>query len=209
MLGCGFLYLFTIFMGFPILLVEGLSTVHENLTHRATKHFLRPVSGRTDYSQMLVQTLRAAGKFRRFRCCIFPHRFFRGRHGGVEKGGGWKTSRMTPLPKRGFGPPLVRYVFHPPLRCQCSVFLYKNQRQSRPEAVLEGSKNFRESAFSGTFSPPIRFAPPHITAQLLWGKVAENPPRKSLAKSPKNSYNRNPGHVLKSGRAKICLPFRN
>ena len=27
---------------------------------------------------------------------------------------GWKTSRMTPLPKRGFGPPLVWYVFHPP-----------------------------------------------------------------------------------------------
>ena len=38
----------------------------------------------------------------------------RGRHGGVEKRGGWKTSRMTPLPKRGFGPP------HPP-QCQCSV----------------------------------------------------------------------------------------
>ena len=43
------------------------------------------------------------------------------RHGGVEKRGGWKTSRMTPLPKRGFGPPLVRYVFHPP---QVSVLCF-------------------------------------------------------------------------------------
>ena len=35
-------------------------------------------------------------------------------HGGLEKGGGRKTSRRTPLPKRSFGPPFVRCVFHPP-----------------------------------------------------------------------------------------------
>ena len=79
--------------------------------------------------------------------------------GGVEKSGGWKTSRMTPLPKRGFGPPSYG-TFSTPLRCQCSVFLYKNPRQSRPEALLEGSKNFRESAFSGTFSSPHTFCTP-------------------------------------------------
>ena len=33
--------------------------------------------------------------------------------GGVEKRGGRKTSRLTPLSKRGFWTPLVRYVFHP------------------------------------------------------------------------------------------------
>ena len=47
---------------------------------------------------------------------------FRGRHGGVEKRGRRKTSPMTPpppTPKNGFGPPIVWYVFHPPLR-RCS-----------------------------------------------------------------------------------------
>ena len=78
----------------------------------------------------------------------------RGRHGGVEKRGRWKTSRMTSLPKGGFGHPLVRYVFHPPQVSVLCFLLYKNPRQSRPEALLDGSKHFRESAFSGTFSSP-------------------------------------------------------
>ena len=79
----------------------------------------------------------------------------------MEKRGGRKTSRMTPLPKRGFvTPPLVRYVFHPPQVSVLCFFLYKNPRQSRSEALLGGSKNSRGSAFSGTFPPPIRFAPP-------------------------------------------------
>ena len=34
--------------------------------------------------------------------------------GGWKKEGGGKPHELTPLPKRGFGPPLVRYVFHPP-----------------------------------------------------------------------------------------------
>ena len=96
----------------------------------------------------------------------------RGRHGGVKKRGGWKTSRMTPLPKRGFGPPLVRYVFHPP---QVSVFpppsgvsalflLYKNPRQSRPEALLEGPNIFGRVRSLVRFPPPpMRFAPPPIS----------------------------------------------
>ena len=85
---------------------------------------------------------------------------------GVEKRGGWKTSRMTPLPKRGFGPPLVRYVCRTPQVSVLCFFLYKNSRQSRPEALLEASKNFRESAFSGTFSYPHTFCTPHITAKI-------------------------------------------
>ena len=47
-----------------------------------------------------------------------------------------------------------------PLRCQRSVFLVQNPRQSRPGALLEGSENFRESAFSGTFSSPHTFCTP-------------------------------------------------
>ena len=65
---------------------------------------------------------------------------------GVEKRGGRKTSRMTPLSKMGFG--------HP-------SYGTKNPRLSRPEALLEGSRIFREGAFSDTFSlPPYVFAPP-------------------------------------------------
>ena len=78
---------------------------------------------------------------------------------------------MTPLPKRGFGPPSYG-TFSTPLTCQCPVFfIYRNPRQSRPEALLEGSKNFRESAFSGTFSTPHTFCTPHITAQALWPPI--------------------------------------
>ena len=85
---------------------------------------------------------------------------FRGRHAGVEKRGGRKTSRMTPLPTRGFGPPSRTVRFPPPSGISALFFLYKNPLQSRPEALLEGSKNFRESAFSGTFSSPHTFCTP-------------------------------------------------
>ena len=74
----------------------------------------------------------------------------------MEKRGGWKTSRMTPLPKGGFGPPSYG-TFSTPLKCQCSVFPVEKSRQSRPEALFEWSRIFREGAFSGTFSSPHTF----------------------------------------------------
>ena len=85
---------------------------------------------------------------------------FRGRHGGVEKRGGWKTSRMT---QKGFWTPPRTVRFPPPSGVSTLFFLYKDPRQSRPEALLEGSKNFRESAFSGTFSSPHTFCTPPIS----------------------------------------------
>ena len=68
--------------------------------------------------------------------------------------GGWK--------KEGGGKP---HEWHPsqkgvPSGVSALFFLYKNPRQSRPKAFLEGSKNFRESAFSGTFSSPHTFCTP-------------------------------------------------
>ena len=81
---------------------------------------------------------------------------------GGGKRGGRKTSRMTPPPKRGFGPP----SYSTPLRCQCSVFLY-TPRQSRTEALLEGSKNNRESAFSGTFSSTHTFCTPPYHGPII------------------------------------------
>ena len=70
---------------------------------------------------------------------------------------------MTPLPKRGFGPPPRTVRFPPPSGVNALFFLYKNPRQSRTEALLEGSQNFRESAFSGTFSPPPYVLHPPIS----------------------------------------------
>ena len=78
---------------------------------------------------------------------------------GGKKRGVENLANDTP-PKKGFWTPLVRYVFHPPSGLSALFFLYKNPRQSRPEALLEGSKNFRESAFSGTFSSPHTFCTP-------------------------------------------------
>ena len=85
----------------------------------------------------------------------------RGRHGGVEKRGGRKTSRMTPLPKRGFGPPLIREVFHPPQVSVLCFFLYKKSTTEQNRSSFGGSKNFREIALSGKFSSPHTFAPPY------------------------------------------------
>ena len=86
--------------------------------------------------------------------------FSRGRHGGVEKRGGRKTSRMTPLPKRGFGPPSYG-TFSTPLRCQCSVFLYKKIHDRADQKLFwRGPKIFGRARSLERFPPPIRFAPP-------------------------------------------------
>ena len=94
--------------------------------------------------------------------------------------GGWKKRGVENLtndahPKKEFWTPrppprTVRFP-HTLLRCQCSVVPVQKSTTEQTRSSLEGSKNFLESAFSGTFPPPpIRFAPPHITAQYF--KVA-------------------------------------
>ena len=93
--------------------------------------------------------------------------------GGGKKRGEENLTNDTP-PKKGFWTPPPRTVrFPPPSGVSALFFLYNNPRQSRPDALLEGSKNFRESAFSGTFSSPHAFCTPHITAQLtvFWTDV--------------------------------------
>ena len=90
----------------------------------------------------------------------------RGRHGGVEKRGGWKTSRMTPFPKRGFGPPSYG-TFSTPLRCQCSVSPVQRPHDRADQKLFwRGPKIFGRAGSLVRFPPPIRFAPPHITAQF-------------------------------------------
>ena len=89
--------------------------------------------------------------------------------GGWKKEGGWKTSRMTPFPKRGFWTPPCTVRFPHPSSVSALFFLYKNPQQSRPEALLEGSKNFRESAFSGTVSSPHTFSTPPYHGPIVGG----------------------------------------
>ena len=80
--------------------------------------------------------------------------------GGVEKRGGWQTSRVTPLPKRGSGPPSYG-TFSTPFRCQCSVFLCKNPRKSRPE-TFGGVQHFSGERVLWYFlHPPISWPNSH------------------------------------------------
>ena len=94
----------------------------------------------------------------------------RGRHGGVEKRGRRTTSRMTPIPKRGFGPPSYG-TFSTPLRCQCSVFSCTKIHDRAEQKLCRGflSKKFRESAFSGTLSAPHTFCTPPYHGPTLRG----------------------------------------
>ena len=84
---------------------------------------------------------------------VFVQRTPWGGPGGVEKRGGWKTSRMTPLPKRGLGPPSYS-TFSTPRRRQCSVFPVQKSTTEQTRS------SFGESAFSGTFSSPHTFCTP-------------------------------------------------
>ena len=87
----------------------------------------------------------------------------RGRHGGVEKRGGRKTSLMTPLPKRGFGCPPVRYVFHPPqVSMLCSSCRNIHDRAAQ-KLFWRGPKIFGRARSLVRFPPPICSAPLHIS----------------------------------------------
>ena len=90
----------------------------------------------------------------------------------MEKRGGWKTSRMTPLPKRGvIGPPLIRYVFHPPqvsvLCFSCTKFTTEQTRSS-----FGGVQNFSGGRVLWyVFLPPYVLHPPISRPKL---KVDKN-----------------------------------
>ena len=98
---------------------------------------------------------------------VAMHLFFIRRHGGVEKRRGRKTSRMTPLPKRVFGPP-PRTVRSPPPRSGVSALFSCAKIHDRAEQKLfwRGPTIFGRARFLVRFSLPIRFVPPYITAQL-------------------------------------------
>ena len=85
---------------------------------------------------------------------------FRGRLGGVEKRGGRKTSRMTPLPKRGFGPPSYG-TFSTPLECRCSVFPVQKSTAEQTRSSFGGVQNFSGGRVLWyVFLPPYVLHPP-------------------------------------------------
>ena len=91
--------------------------------------------------------------------------------GGVEKRGGVENLTND----RGFGTPLVRYVFHPP---QASVLCFSCTKiHDRVDQKLfwRGPKVFGRARSLVRFPPPIPFAPPHITAQSLERRYGYNP----------------------------------
>ena len=84
--------------------------------------------------------------------------------GGGKKRGAENLTNDTP-PKKGFWTPLVRYVFHPP---HVSVLCFScTEIHDRADQKLfwRGPKIFGGARSLVRFPPPIRFAPPHITAQ--------------------------------------------
>ena len=87
--------------------------------------------------------------------------------GGGKKEGGGKPHEGHPSQKGVLGPPSYGTFSNPPSGVSALFFLYKNPRQSRPEALWRGPKIFWRARSLVRFPPPIRFAPPHITAQLF------------------------------------------
>ena len=85
--------------------------------------------------------------------------------GGLEKGGGRKTSRRTPLPKRG----TVR--FPPPLGCRCSVFPVQKSTIEQTRSSFGGVQNFSGGRVLWyVFLPPYVLHPP----PLSWPKNVSN-----------------------------------
>ena len=95
----------------------------------------------------------------------------RRRHGGVEKRGGWKTSRMTPLSKRGFGPPPSYGTFSNPLKCQCPVFPVQKSTTEQTRSSFWGVQKFSgERVLWYVFLPPyVLHPPPPISRPKLHG----------------------------------------
>ena len=103
--------------------------------------------------------------------------------GGEKKRGEENLTNETP-PKKGFWTPLVRYVFHPPRVSVLCFSCTKIHDRADQKLVWRGPKTFGRVRSLVRFPPPIRFAPPHITAQVCSSKIIH---RKSGRKSAQSS----------------------
>ena len=85
--------------------------------------------------------------------------------GGWKKEGGGKPHEWHPSQKGFWTPPLVRYVFHPPQASALCFSCTKIHARADQKLFWRGPKIFGRARSLVRFPPPIRFAPPHITAQ--------------------------------------------
>ena len=85
--------------------------------------------------------------------------------GGGKKRGMENLTNETP-PKKVFGP-LSYGTFSAPLRCQYSVFPVQKSTTEQTRSSFGGVQNFRESAFSGTFSSPHAQSP-DLPYPMVW-----------------------------------------
>ena len=85
--------------------------------------------------------------------------------GGKERGGG-QPHEGDPSQKQVLEPPSSG-MFSTRLRCRCSCLPVQKSKTQHTRSSVGGvpKKSFLEGALSGTFSSPIRFAPPHNVAQ--------------------------------------------
>ena len=91
--------------------------------------------------------------------------------GGGKKREVENLTNDTPR-KKGFWTPLVQYVFHPPqVSVLCSSCTKIDDRADQ-KLFWRGPKIFGRARSLVRFPPPIRFAPPHITAQIKSRKSA-------------------------------------
>ena len=72
---------------------------------------------------------------------------------------------MTPLSKRGFGPLLVRYVFHPSWVSVLCFSCAKIHDRADQKLFWRGPNIVGRARSLVRFPPPVRFAPPRSTAQ--------------------------------------------
>ena len=104
----------------------------------------------------------AGNEWRKYRVVPRPllYVFSEDAMGGWKKEGGWKTSRMTPLPKRGFGPRSYG-TFSTPLTCQCSVFPVQKSTTEQTRSSFGGVQKFSgERVLWYVFHPPYVLHPP-------------------------------------------------
>ena len=87
--------------------------------------------------------------------------------GGVEKGGGWKYLTTDTQTGVSDPPPSCGTFSTPPQGSVLCFSCTKIDDRADQKLFWRGPKVFGESAFSDTFPPPIRFAPPHITGPLF------------------------------------------
>ena len=93
-------------------------------------------------------------------------RSVRGRHGGAEKKRGVENLTNDTPPKKGFWTPPRTVRFPPPSGVSALFSCTKIHDRVDQKLFWRGPKIFGRARSLVRFPPPIRFAPPHIMAQI-------------------------------------------